>query len=206
MLEGGQSVYRKRPACRALAMRPRDAAARTAARRGRGLIRSYRRIFRAGPTSWCTLSLAPVLIHELAPGECEAVLQRATIGRVACAKDGQPYIVPVHVAFHERYLYGVATLGQKIEWMRTNSRVCVEVEEIADSATPGPTVLVFGHYEELPSTTNRSGGAGPREELLAHGSVFWLPATAKVPSHEHATPVLYRISIIRVTGRRMSRE
>jgi nitroimidazol reductase NimA-like FMN-containing flavoprotein (pyridoxamine 5'-phosphate oxidase superfamily) len=146
-----------------------------------------------------------VLIHELAPGECEAVLQRATIGRVACAKDGQPYIVPVHVAFHERYLYGVATLGQKIEWMRTNSRVCVEVEEITDPRH-WTTVLVFGHYEELPSTSIDREGRARAEELLAHRSVFWLPATAKVSSHEHTTPVLYRISIIRVTGRRMSRE
>ena len=146
-----------------------------------------------------------MLIHELSPGECEAVLERATIGRVACAKDGQPYIVPVHVAFHQGYLYGVATLGQKIEWMRTNSRVCVEVDEITNPRH-WTTVLAFGHYEELPSTPDNREGRALAEELLAQRSVFWFPATAKVPSHEHATPVLYRISIIRVTGRHMSRE
>ena len=155
--------------------------------------------------SWCRLSNTPVLVHELSPGECEAVLERATIGRVACAMDGQPYIVPVHVAFHERYLYGVATLGQKVEWMRTNSRVCVEVEEITDPRH-WTTVLAFGHYEELPSTSIDREGRRRAEELLADRSGFWLPATAKVPSREHATAVLYRISIIRLTGRRMSRE
>jgi nitroimidazol reductase NimA-like FMN-containing flavoprotein (pyridoxamine 5'-phosphate oxidase superfamily) len=149
--------------------------------------------------------LYSVLIHELSPDECEAVLQRATIGRVACAKDGQPYIIPVHVAFQERYLYGVATLGQKIEWMRTNSRVCVEVEEITEPRH-WTTVLVFGHYEELPSTSIDREGRARAEQLLAERSEYWLPATAKVPSREHATPVLYRISIIRVTGRRTSRD
>ena len=205
MLEGGQSVYRKRRRagrwqCGQETQQPERPLDEDA-----DLSPGTEGFSGAGPTSWCTLSPAPVLIHELSPGECEAVLQRATIGRVACAKDGQPYIVPVHVAFHERYLYGVATLGQKIEWMRTNSRVCVEVEEITDPRH-WTTVLVFGHYEELPSTSIDREGRARAEELLADRSVFWLPATAKVPSHEHATPVLYRISIIRVTGRRMSRE
>ena len=43
-----------------------------------------------------------------------------------------PNIVPINFAYRERYLYSVAALGQKIEWMRTNPLVCVEADEIVD--------------------------------------------------------------------------
>jgi uncharacterized protein len=40
-----------------------------------------------------------MLIHELTPTECAEILRRTNLGRLACAKDGQPYVVPVHFSF-----------------------------------------------------------------------------------------------------------
>jgi uncharacterized protein len=45
------------------------------------------------------------------------------------------------------FLYGYATLGQKMEWMRQNPRVC-QIDEIITQAH-WASVVVFGHYEEL---------------------------------------------------------
>ena len=37
----------------------------------------------------------------------------------------QPYIVPIYFSYDGKHLYGVTTLGQKIEWMRSNPlRLC----------------------------------------------------------------------------------
>ena len=58
------------------------------------------------------------------------MLVAAHLARLACARSNQPYIVPVNVDFENGYLYGYATLGQKIEWMRQNPLVCVEIDEV----------------------------------------------------------------------------
>jgi nitroimidazol reductase NimA-like FMN-containing flavoprotein (pyridoxamine 5'-phosphate oxidase superfamily) len=143
-----------------------------------------------------------VLVHTLTRPECDAVLTRASIGRIACARDGQPYLVPLHVAYDGFHLYGVATVGQKVEWMRENPRVCVEVDEIAD---PGnwTTVLVFGEYEEVLPTEKEARMWAQR--LLESREAYWRPAIARVTTHEHITPVVYRIRISSVTGRRTTR-
>ena len=37
------------------------------------------------------------------------------VARLACAHNYQPYIVPIHVDLGADFLYGYATLGQKIQ-------------------------------------------------------------------------------------------
>src|SRR6187399_1498112 len=93
---------------------------------------------------------AALLIHELTAAECRDVLWRAKLGRLACAKDDQPYVVPIQLSYDalSDALYAFSTVGQKIEWMRTNPKVCVEIEEITDKSH-WTTVVVFGTYEEI---------------------------------------------------------
>jgi nitroimidazol reductase NimA-like FMN-containing flavoprotein (pyridoxamine 5'-phosphate oxidase superfamily) len=102
-----------------------------------------------------------MLIHELSREESLAALAGAGFGRLACAHDGQPYVVPVYFAFHESapgppYLYGFTTPGQKVRWMRANPLVCVEWDEVG-AYNQWVSVLAFGRYEELPD----SSGGGP---------------------------------------------
>ena len=92
-----------------------------------------------------------MVIEELGDRECRAILARTHIARLACALNNQPYIVPVHVDFHDSYLYGYATLGQKIEWMRQNPLVCLEIDEMSTDHQ-WTTVVVSGRYEELPDS------------------------------------------------------
>ena len=46
-----------------------------------------------------------MMVHDLSRAECDAVLARATIARIACVRDGEPYIVPIHVAFDGEALF-----------------------------------------------------------------------------------------------------
>jgi nitroimidazol reductase NimA-like FMN-containing flavoprotein (pyridoxamine 5'-phosphate oxidase superfamily) len=140
-----------------------------------------------------------VRVHELSPAECEEVLGRASVGRLGCVKDQRPYIVPIHIAFDGRDVFGFSTVGQKIEWLRANPRACVQVDEIVDSKT-WTTVLAEGRYEEV-SPDDREMLVRA-EALLSRRPSFWLPAAAKVSSHESGQPVVYRIVVDRLTGRR----
>ena len=65
------------------------------------------------------------------------LLARATLGRLACANEGRPYIIPMSVTYDANALYGFSTVGQKIAWMRANPHVCVEVEEVVSSGGLG---------------------------------------------------------------------
>ena len=75
------------------------------------------------------------------------MLARSNVAHLACSHENQPYIVPVHVDLDHEFLYGFATQGQKIDWMRHNPLVCLEMDEFS----PGQwaSVVVFGRYEEL---------------------------------------------------------
>ena len=89
-----------------------------------------------------------MVIHEMTREECQAVLARASMGRLGCSLDNQPYVVPVYFAYEPDYIYVLSTFGQKIKWMRVNPKVCVEIEE-APSQPEWVTVIANGSYQEL---------------------------------------------------------
>ena len=138
--------------------------------------------------------------------ECSDILRRSELGHLACARNDQPYIVPIHFSFDLQHecLYAFSTVGQKIEWMRENPRVCVEVEDIEDK-NHWTTVLIFGVYEELEDTPEDSQARKRAQRLFERRPEWWFPAAAKTDSGEHHAIVIYRIRIARVTGRRASR-
>jgi nitroimidazol reductase NimA-like FMN-containing flavoprotein (pyridoxamine 5'-phosphate oxidase superfamily) len=145
-----------------------------------------------------------MVVHELSPDECDEVLSRMHVGRLACARHNQPYVVPVSFVFDstERSLLGFSTVGQKIAWMRDNPRVCVAVDEIADDRH-WTTVVVTGMYHEIvgADTTQLTRA----QALLEKRADWWVPGTAR-PAHEteRDAAVFYRILIREVTGRRTS--
>jgi uncharacterized protein len=145
-----------------------------------------------------------MLIHELTRAQCLEVLMRMNVGRLACARHDQPYIVPVSFYFDgsDACLYSFSTLGQKIRWMRENPRVCVEVDEIADQVH-WTTVIVTGRYEEIQAGMHAGGAQARALKLFQQRSDWWFPAAGKLAAgEEHDTPVVYRIHVDQVSGRR----
>jgi nitroimidazol reductase NimA-like FMN-containing flavoprotein (pyridoxamine 5'-phosphate oxidase superfamily) len=129
------------------------------------------------------------------------------VGRLACSRYNQPYIVPFSFAFSadEQCLYSFATRGQKIEWMRENPRVCVEVDDIGDEGH-WTTVVIFGRYHEIERGEPDSPSRQRALALFQHRSEWWLPAIGKREAgQEHSEPILYWISIDTMTGRRAAR-
>jgi nitroimidazol reductase NimA-like FMN-containing flavoprotein (pyridoxamine 5'-phosphate oxidase superfamily) len=146
-----------------------------------------------------------MLIHELTPNECREILKRTNLGRLACARDNQPYIIPIYFDFDGDYVYSFATQGQKIEWMRANPKVCMEVDDIVDQFH-WTTVVVLGRYEELPPGPDHEAARRRAQELFQKRPEWWLPGSAKLIAKEHHTPVVFRISVGRLSGRRAARE
>ena len=121
-----------------------------------------------------------MIIHELTMAQCHDVLGRTGLGRLACAHDDQPYIVPILFDFdrQQECLYSFSTVGRKIDWMRRNPKVCMEVDEISDPFH-WTTVVVFGRYEEIPPS-EASDARQRAHDLFQQRPEWWLPGAAKL--------------------------
>ena len=147
-----------------------------------------------------------MVIHELTLRECHDVLAQVNLARLACEQEGQAYVVPVYLTYDGTYLYGFSTLGQKIDWMRANPYVCVEIDDV-QSQNCWTSVVVYGTYEELPDTPEHKAARSHAHALLQRRAMWWEPACVAVEHRDSAdsvTPIFYRIRLDRVTGHRAS--
>jgi uncharacterized protein len=116
-------------------------------------------------------------IREMSETECRAFLTRARIGHLACALDNQPYVVPISVVCEGDYIYSFSTVGQKIEWMRQNPKVCVQLDELP-AQSRWISVIATGLYQELRLPQFETERAHARN-LLEQKSGWWLTALAE---------------------------
>ena len=144
-----------------------------------------------------------MFIHDMTEAECRQALKQANVGRIVCAFENQPYIVPIYFAYQAPHLYAVSTVGQKIKWMRANPLVCVEVDEIT-SREEWMSVIVFGHYEELSDLPEHQRAREESLALLQKRSVWWWEPACVCENHRDTphscTPVAYRIHIDQISG------
>lgn len=145
-----------------------------------------------------------MFIHEMGNTECRLALQSASVGRLACARDNQPYVVPTYFAFDGDYIYGFTTVGQKVDWMRSNPLVCFETDQIT-SDNRWVSIVVFGRYEELPDTPEHHCARARAHSLLGSRAMWWEPAYISQGHRDQPhslRPVFYRIHIEKITGHR----
>ena len=143
-------------------------------------------------------------IRDLSYQESIEILKRARLGRLACARNGQPYVTPAYLAFESNYLYGFSSVGRKVTWMRENPLVCVEFDELV-SPQNWATVIIEGKYQELPKTPEFENARGYAYELLQRRPVWWEPAYVKTTLQGHERPiepVYFRIQIEKISGHR----
>jgi uncharacterized protein len=147
-----------------------------------------------------------MLIHELTPADCADVLSRSNVAHLACCHRNQPYVVPVSITYDPRHacVFSFSSLGKKVEWMRENPNVCLEVEDV-DDRFHWTTVVVFGRYDEISDSPDHKDLRQRALHLLNERSRWWLPGAAKPGGTDHHGVVLYRIHIDRLTGRRTTR-
>jgi uncharacterized protein len=147
-------------------------------------------------------------ISEMQDRDCRDTLARLGFGRLGCARDNQPYIVPIYFAYQSDRLYGFATLGQKIEWMRSNPRVCVQADEVLSNDN-WVSIVAVGQYEELPDTPGYANERGKAQSLLEKRSMWWQTSyvASKVRGQSEApSPVFYCVHIEKISGLRASPE
>jgi nitroimidazol reductase NimA-like FMN-containing flavoprotein (pyridoxamine 5'-phosphate oxidase superfamily) len=112
--------------------------------------------------------------------------------------------VPIYFAYEAERLYGFGTLGQKIEWMRSNPLVAVEADEVK-SHLEWTSVVVRGRYEEFPDTPEYADRRQQAQSVLEKRSLWWQTGFASAQTRgrfNRDLPVFYCIHIDEVSGHR----
>ena len=94
-----------------------------------------------------------------------------------------------------------SALGQKIEWMRSNPLVCLQIDE-RRNLFHWLSVVVSGRFEELPDTRDFESERLHAHALLQKRAMWWQPALVPTEHRDGLMPVFYRIHIVGITGRR----
>lgn len=138
------------------------------------------------------------MIKDLSQDKSRELLRRSRIGRLGCIADGEPYVVPVNYLFDGESAVIHSLPGRKITAMRSNPRVCLQVDEVEDDLT-WKSVLAFGTYEEIKNSDER---ARAMSRLLA--CFPQLTPVESLIAYDAATPdpIVFRIRFDKVTGLR----
>jgi nitroimidazol reductase NimA-like FMN-containing flavoprotein (pyridoxamine 5'-phosphate oxidase superfamily) len=142
-------------------------------------------------------------IVAISQEECSELLNRASIGRLACSLDNQPYVVPVAFSYEADCIYIFSTLGKKIKWMRQNPKVCLQADDVG-SRSSWDSVVVAGTYLEL-SEPQHTAQREHAKELLSRYSEWWrnpLVQRRDQTSDLSIETVFFRIDIESMSGLR----
>lgn len=139
-------------------------------------------------------------IEYLSEVDSIRLLEEGRFGHLACHKNDEIYLVPISYAFEDGYIYSHSKAGKKIDIMRENSRICVQVEDV-ENFFKWKSVIAWGEFEEL------DGDDASRamhmligklsEKTIGRGtSLLEVDMMALLEA-----AIIYRVKISKVTGR-----
>lgn len=145
------------------------------------------------------------MLGKLNNTEIEEVLHDQILGRIGCHANDITYIVPTSYAYDGTYIYAHSKSGMKLDIMRTNPKICFEVESFSNMAD-WKTVIVWGTFEEITNQEERKKAL----KILHQRHLPLIPSqTLKLSPQWPFTPndinsiggVVYRIVLKEKTGR-----
>lgn len=87
-------------------------------------------------------------IYPMTQPEIDQFLTCAPVGRISVILEGWPYIVPIGFGFSEgKVFFHSCVEGIKMEALRTNPKVCFEVDESLSDVSLSKSVIIFGEIE-----------------------------------------------------------
>jgi uncharacterized protein len=156
---------------------------------------------RAGRASRRTTA-APPAFRELDRAECEALLARNTVGRLAFSFHDHVDVEPLHYVYADGWLYGRTSFGPKLLTLAHNRWIAFEVDEV-DGLFDWRSVIVRGAFFLLePDRTERETAAWEQGLALLRALV---PETGTPGDPVAFRAAVFRIHVDEMTGRAASR-
>ena len=133
-------------------------------------------------------------IGRLGNADALAILREGTMGRLGCIASGWPYVVPVNYFFDGKDIYIHTLPGKKLDALRDNPRVCLQVDEIKDSYN-WRSVIAYGTFEEVSNEDTRENVLTKLYSRLPHMT----PVESRLVKGVTET-IVFRIKVEEVTG------
>ncbi len=133
-------------------------------------------------------------VGKLANTDALAILREGTLGRLGCIASGWPYVVPVNYFFDGKDIYIHTLPGKKLDALRANPRVCLQVDEIKDSYN-WRSVIAYGTFEEVSSEETRENILTKLYRRFPHMT----PVESRMVEGTKGT-IVFRIEVEEVTG------
>lgn len=128
--------------------------------------------------------------------EARAVINGAAIGHLGCVNQGEPYVVPINYVAEEGAIYSHSLPGKKIDAMRLQPRVCLQVDQIVDDFH-WRSAIAFGNFEEIRVPTDRRAILG---KLLARFPLLTTVESTMAKDAGAPDSIVFCIRVDRVTG------
>ena len=139
-------------------------------------------------------------VKELSDQEITDFLKKSVYGHLACSRNGEPYVVPVHFVYDDGEIYVYTTEGKKYEIIRENPRVCLQSEDVIDNRH-WVSVIVDGEASQITDQAERERAikliTAVNPTLTPAVSIHWMDSWVR-----ENIEVIYRIYPLRMTGRR----
>lgn len=87
-------------------------------------------------------------LTELNKTEMDNILYRGSLAHLGCCQADEVYVLPITYIYDNGYIYSHSLNGKKLEMMRANPKICIQVEEIT-SIFRWQSVIAWGNFEEL---------------------------------------------------------
>jgi nitroimidazol reductase NimA-like FMN-containing flavoprotein (pyridoxamine 5'-phosphate oxidase superfamily) len=137
--------------------------------------------------------------------EIENVLQSQSICNMACTDGKKPYVVPITYYYDGTYIYCQSHEGKKIDILRKNPNVCIQIDIITSMDT-WKSAIINGTFEEL------KGDDAENARIELFSRVMTLMTSSKSHQFEHKEngkiddssrikTIMFKIKIKDKTGR-----
>jgi nitroimidazol reductase NimA-like FMN-containing flavoprotein (pyridoxamine 5'-phosphate oxidase superfamily) len=133
-------------------------------------------------------------IGKLGNTDALAILREGTLGRLGCIAAGWPYVVPVNYYFDGENIYIHTLPGKKLDALRVNPRVCLQVDEIKDPYN-WRSVIAYGTFEEISNKETQENVLTKLYSRLPHMT----PVESRIVNGSKGT-IVFRIKVEDVTG------
>lgn len=139
-------------------------------------------------------------VREMSDAAAREMLGRLNYAHLACSRDDEPYVVPVHYVYDGDHVLIYTTEGKKSEILDHNPRVCLQAEEVEDTEN-WSSVMVFGEVERVSDMDIRSEALDlilkVNPTLTPAVSVRWMDSWVRTN-----VEVIYRLRPRKISGRK----
>jgi nitroimidazol reductase NimA-like FMN-containing flavoprotein (pyridoxamine 5'-phosphate oxidase superfamily) len=137
------------------------------------------------------------MIKNLNENEVRELLHDQRFGHLGCVlASGEPYVVPVNYLFKDDGIYIHVLPGQKLDAMRENHKICLQVDKIENSSR-WQSAIAFGEFQEIKKINEK---IEILKEFSEHSEQSTPVETMIEEQWNLGGMVVFRLNIKRITG------